>query len=202
MSSGKLRRLRRDKSRSSATPKDSGADVVEEEGGKRGEALKLLREKSNRAQKMRLDSPVNSASAANWRARLRAARGFKTEENTETESSNVRKVLLRINTAKYLSRDATPGGTSLDEVNTKDGHGEEQSANSTENHNKSDESDGAMKTRPSIFSKAKEQLRNSPSPTQTPSGRLLLGLQKKKKVLQRLSISSRLKEIRNGWEKR
>ena len=43
-------------------------------------------------------------------------------------------------------------------------------------------SDSTMETRPSIFGKAKEQLRNSPPPTQTPSGRLLLRSSKKKKV--------------------
>ena len=159
--------------------------------------MKLLREKSTRANKMRLDSPVNSESAANWRARLRAARGFKTEENTETESSNARKVLLRINTAKYLSRDAIPGGTSLDEVNTKDDQADERTDNPRKTKSKA--RDRWHNGNETIYlRKVKEQLRNSPPPTQTPSGRLLLRSSSKEE--QGFAASFHFKSIKRNSE--
>ena len=102
MSSGRLRRLNRSISRS---PQTNEEESDNNNNKSRGQALKLLRKKSYLNRNKKLDSPTNSESAANWRARLRSARGFRTEENANTESSNVRKVLLRINTGKYLNKE-------------------------------------------------------------------------------------------------
>lgn len=189
MSSGRLRRLKRGATRS-GSPTNNDSESGEQNDSKRGQALKLLRKKSYITKNKKLNSPVNSESAANWRARLRAARGFNTEENAETESSNARKVLLRINTAKYLGQD----NIDIDKNTTNSPNNYSSSGNIAEQNvdfdkkEIDDEKNIERSSTPvaekknkqnnlarvSIFDKAKEKLKQNPHIAKTSTGKLLL----------------------------
>ena len=183
MSSGRLRRLNRSISRN---PQTNEEESDNNNNKSRGQALKLLRKKSYLNRNKKLDSPTNSESAANWRARLRSARGFRTEENANTESSNVRKVLLRINTGKYLNKDKLKGDDNDNKNNKTSKDGNSNNNNNNKTSKDGDEKDNnddvkedknqveEIRHRVSIFDKAKEKLKQNPHIAKTSTGKLLL----------------------------